>query len=68
MESHNTLPINRRAILKFALAASWADPKNTAAAAFVEKARKDDPDRVKLIEDLLKDEQKPAPKQPEPKK
>jgi hypothetical protein len=68
LESHNTLPINRRAILKFAIAASWADPKNTAAAAYVEKVRKEDPERVKLIEDLLKDEMKPAPKPPEPPK
>lgn len=67
-ESHNTLPINRRAILKFALAASWADAKNSAAAAHVEKARKDDPERVKLIEELLRDEMKPLPKPPEPKK
>ncbi len=68
LETHNTLPINRRAILKFAIAASWADSTNGAAAVFVEKARKDDPDRVKLIEDLLKDEMKPAPKPPEPPK
>jgi len=68
MESHNSLPINRRAILKFALAASWADAKNTAAADYVAKVRKDDPDRVKLIEELLKDEMKPAPKPPEPPK
>ncbi len=68
LESHNTLPINRRSILKFALAASWADPKNAAAGAFVAKARVDDPERVKLIEELLKDEVKPAPKPPEPAK
>lgn len=68
VESHNSLPINRRAILKFALAANWADPKNTAAGAYVEKIRKDDPERVKLIEDLLKDEMKPLPKPPEPPK
>ena len=66
MESHNSLPINRRAILKFALAASWADPKNTAAADHVAKVRKEDPDRVKLIEELLRDELKPLPKPPEP--
>jgi hypothetical protein len=67
-ESHNALPINRRAILKFAIAATWDNPKNAAAAAFVEQARKDDPDRVKLLEDLLKDEMKPAPVSPEPPK
>lgn len=66
LESHNTLPINRRAILKFAIAASWADPKNAAATAYVEEARKADPERVKLIEDLLKDEVKVTPKTPEP--
>ena len=65
-ESHNTLPINNRSILKFALAASWADPKNAAAAAHVEKVRKDNPERVKLVEELLKDEIKVAPKPPEP--
>jgi hypothetical protein len=67
-ESHNSLPINRRAILKFALAATWDDPKNAAAAAYVEQARKADPDRVKQVEDLLKDEMKPLPKSPEPPK
>lgn len=68
VESHNTLPINRRAILKYALAASWADPKNTAAANFVAESRKTDPDRVKLLEDLLKDEAAAQPKPPEPPK
>ncbi len=68
-ESHNTLPIVRRSILKFAIAASWADPKNAAAAGFVAKARMDDPERVKLIEELLKDDMKVIPKPPEaPKK
>ncbi len=68
-ESHNSLPINRRAILKFAIAASWDDPKNAAAVDFVKAARaKDEPERVKLLEDLLKDEMKPAPKPPEPAK
>jgi hypothetical protein len=68
MEGHNSLPINRRAILKYALAASTADPKNAAAAAYVAEARKADPERVKLIEDLLQDEMKAAPKPPEPAK
>ncbi|HEY1186455.1 MAG TPA: hypothetical protein VGE74_02310 [Gemmata sp.] len=67
-ESHNTLPINNRSILKFAMAASWADPKNAAAAAHVEKVRKENPERVKLVEELLKDEIKVAPKPPEPPK
>ncbi len=67
-ESHNTLPINNRSILKFALAASWADPKNAAAAAHVAKIRKENPERVKLVEELLQDEMKVAPKPPEPPK
>jgi hypothetical protein len=62
IESHKTLPINRRAILKFAIAASWADSKNAPAVAFVAQARKDDPERVALLEDLLKDEMKPMTK------
>ncbi len=68
LKSHNELPINNRSILKFALAASWADAKNTAAAAHVEKIRKENPERVKLVEELLKDEMKVAPKPPEPEK
>jgi hypothetical protein len=60
-ESHNTIPINNRAILKFAIAASWADPKNTAAASFVTDARKKDARRVEFLEELLKDEVKPPP-------
>lgn len=66
-KTHNELPINNRAILKFAVSASMADPKNAAAAAFVKKAREDNPERVKLVEELLKDEMKTAPK-PEPEK
>jgi hypothetical protein len=60
-ESHNTIPINNRAILKFAIAASWADPKNETAANFVVEARKKDPRRVEFLEELLKDEIKPPP-------
>ncbi len=67
-ESHNTLPINNRSVLKFALAASWADPKNVQAADHVAKIRKANPDRVKLVEELLKDEIKVVPKSPEPPK
>ena len=64
-ESHNTIPINNRAILKFAIAASWADPKNTTAANFVAEARKKDARRVEFLEELLKDEVKaPAPSPP----
>lgn len=69
LESHAVLPINRRAILKYALAASQDDPKNKAAVEFVAQARKDDPDRVNLLEEWLADEAKalrevaPAPRQ-----
>lgn len=58
-ESHNTIPIVNRAVLKFALAAAQADPKNAAAAEFVEKARQKDPKKVEFLESLLKDEQRP---------
>lgn len=68
VESHNALPINRRAMLKFALAASWADPKNAAAAAHVAEARKADPERVKLLEELLREEMRPPAPPPGPAK
>jgi hypothetical protein len=58
-ESHNGTPITMRAILKFAIMASWADPKNTAAAEYVADARKKDPKRVQFLEEVLKDELKP---------
>jgi len=61
-ESHNTIPIVNRAILKFALAASQEDPKQAAAKDFVEKARAKEPKKVEFLESLLKDEVKPAPK------
>jgi hypothetical protein len=68
-ESHSSLPIVRRAILKFALAASWADPKtNAAAVAYVEKLRKSDPDRVKQVEDVLREDLKPLTPAPDAKK
>jgi hypothetical protein len=59
-ESHNTIPIVYRAILKFAIAATWADPKNEAAAEFVKKARAKDPKKVEFLEDIVRDEQRPA--------
>ena len=59
LESHAKVPIIKRAILKFALAA----PKDNAAAkAYVEQVRKDDPERVKYVEQLLADEPPPAAK------
>ncbi|MFO0824039.1 MAG: hypothetical protein U0792_13155 [Gemmataceae bacterium] len=66
-ESHSGTPIIARAILKFAIAASWADPKNTAAAEYVKAARAKDPKRVEFLEEVVKDEQKPAPPPPEKK-
>jgi hypothetical protein len=58
--THNTVPLIRRAILKFAIAGAL-DPKNTAAGAFVKAARAKDPKQVEFLEDLMKDELKPAP-------
>lgn len=55
-ESHN-IPIVKRSILKFAVSAAAHKP---AAAEFVKAAREKDPKKVQLVEDLLKDEQKPA--------
>lgn len=61
-ESHSGTPIVARSILKFAIAAAAADPKNTAAVAYVEQARKKDAKRVQFLEEVLKDETTPAPK------
>ncbi len=67
--SHNTIPINMRAILKFAIAAHWADPNNAAAAAFVKKAKQQDAKRVEFLEELLRDEARLSePPQQTPKK
>lgn len=52
---HNKLPIVRRAILRFALSAP-AD--NKSAKEYLEKMRREDPERVKFVEQMLKDEQK----------
>ena len=59
--SHNTIPIINRAILKFAIAAFFDDPKNTAAGEFIKTAREKDAKKVELLEDLLKDELKKKP-------
>jgi hypothetical protein len=54
---HNKAPIVRRSILRFAIAA----PANQAKAKeYVEKIRKEDPDRVKYVEQTLKDEITPV--------
>jgi hypothetical protein len=66
--SHNSIPINMRAILKFAIAAAQADPNNAAAAAFVAKARQQDAKRVEFIEELLKDEERLLQSNPTPPK
>lgn len=58
-DSHSGTPIVARAILKFAIMASWADPKNTAAADYVAAARAKDAKRVQFLEEVLKDEAKP---------
>jgi hypothetical protein len=60
-ESHAGTPIVARAILKFAIAASWSDPKNAAAANYVAEAKKKDPKRVQFLEEVLKDELKVGP-------
>jgi hypothetical protein len=56
-DSHKKVPIVRRAILRFALSAPAGTP---GAKELVDRARADDPERVKQIEDLLRDEPKPA--------
>jgi len=56
-ETHAAIPIVRRAVLRFALSAPAG---NKEAAGYVEQARKADPERVKMIEEMLKDE-KPKP-------
>lgn len=53
-DSHKKIPIVRRAILRFALSIPG---ENAAAAAFIAQARKDDPERVQFVEQMLKDEQ-----------
>lgn len=52
--SHNAIPIVRRAILRFAIAAPAGQK---AAKDYVEKMRKQDPERVKFVEQTLQDEQ-----------
>jgi hypothetical protein len=52
--SHNAIPIVRRAILRFMIA---APASQKAAKDYVEKMRKQDPERVKFVEQTLQDEQ-----------
>lgn len=55
-DSHNGTPIIMRAILKYAIMASWADPKNAAAVEYVRAARAKNPKQVQFAEEILKDE------------
>jgi hypothetical protein len=57
-ESHAAIPIVRRSILRFALSAPAG---NKEAAEYVEEARKKDPERVKMIEEMLRDEKPKSP-------
>jgi hypothetical protein len=59
-ESHSSIKIIYRAILKFAIAASTSDPKNKDAVEFVKAARARDAKQVEFLEELLKDELKPT--------
>lgn len=53
LETHQAIPIVRRAVLRFALSAPGG---NALAGDYVTKARQADPERVKMIEEMLKDE------------
>jgi len=61
--AHMKEAMNRRAILKFAIA---CPTQLTEAKAYVERVRKEDPDRVKYVEQALQDEITPLPPQPNP--
>ncbi len=56
-KEHAAIPITRRAILRFALA---APVEQKAAKAYADRIRREDPERVKYVEQTLKDEQPPA--------
>ena len=62
---HMAVPITRRAVLRFALAAPAG---YKAAQAFVAAARSADPDRVKFVEQSLADEKPAAKTLPDPAK
>ena len=53
-QSHNKIPIVRRAILRYALSVPAG---NSLAAEYIEAARKLDPERVQFVEQMLKEEQ-----------
>ena len=56
---HAKIPITRRAILRFALS---APAEQKAAKAYVERVRKEDPERVSYVEQTLEDERPAAKK------
>lgn len=56
-KDHAAIPITRRAILRFALA---APVEQKAAKEYADRIRREDPERVKYVEQTLKDEQTPA--------
>jgi len=58
LKSHNK-QIVKRAVLRFALTAA-TDGKNAAAAEYVAKARQEDAERVKFVEEMLADEKPKA--------
>ncbi len=58
---HAAIPITRRAILKFALA---APVEQKAAKEYADRIRREDPERVKYVEQTLKDEPPTKPSDP----
>lgn len=60
-ESHTKFPIVNRAILRFCIAATIADPKNATAAEYVNNYRKKDPRTVEFQEGQVRDALKMAP-------
>jgi hypothetical protein len=66
-DTHTRFPIIKRAILRFAIAASIADPKNAAAVEYVNQVRAKDPRVVEFQEGQVRDALKsmtPAPAKP----
>jgi hypothetical protein len=57
-ETHSTIKLINRAILKFAIVAAVSDPKNKEAVEFVNAARARDAKQIEFLEDLLKEELK----------
>jgi hypothetical protein len=59
-ESHNSIKLINRSILKFAIAAATTDPKNKEAVEYVKAAQAKDAKQIEFLEELLKDELKPT--------